>query len=64
MCVVKFDPVEKKLSQYKQKMPVSITVRSKASTVFSRSDVEIAGSSPARGMDVCLRYCVCVVLCR
>jgi hypothetical protein len=32
--------------------------RSEASTVFGRSNVEIAGSNPARGMDVCLRFSV------
>jgi hypothetical protein len=30
----------------------------RASTVFGRSNVEIAGSNPARGMDVCLRFYV------
>jgi hypothetical protein len=34
------------------------TERSKASTFFGRSNVEIAGSNPARGMDVCLRFSV------
>jgi hypothetical protein len=32
---------------------------SKASTVFGRSNVEIAGSNPARGMEVCLCCAVC-----
>jgi hypothetical protein len=32
--------------------------RSEASTVFGRSNVEIAGSNPARGVDVCLRVSV------
>jgi hypothetical protein len=43
-----------------------IAERSGASTVFGRSNVEIEGSNPARGMDVCLRFSVlcCVVLCR
>jgi hypothetical protein len=31
---------------------------SKLSTVFDRSNIEIAGSNPARGMDVCLRFSV------
>jgi hypothetical protein len=40
---------------------VSMAERSKASTVFGRSNIGIAGSNPTRGMDVC----VCVsVLCR
>jgi hypothetical protein len=41
--------------------PVSIVKRSEASTVFARSNVEIAGSNPARGMDVCL--CFSVLCC-
>jgi hypothetical protein len=42
-------------------MPISIAERSGASTVFGRSDVEIAGS----GMDVCLRFSVlCCPVCR
>jgi hypothetical protein len=46
-------------------MPVSIAERSNASTVFDRSDVEIAGSNPAQGMDVCLRFFVlCCPVCR
>jgi hypothetical protein len=41
-----------------------MTERSKASTVFGRSNIEIAGSNPARGMDVCPRFSVlcCPVL--
>jgi hypothetical protein len=38
--------------------PISIAERSETSTVFGRSNVEIAGSNPARGMDVCLRFSV------
>jgi hypothetical protein len=38
--------------------PVSISDRSEASTVFGPSNVEITGSNPARGMDVCLRFSV------
>jgi hypothetical protein len=49
------------LMPYFEFMPVSIAERSKASTVFGRSNVEIAGSNPARCMDVCL---CSVVLCR
>jgi len=32
--------------------------RSKASTVFCRSNIGIAGTNPARGMGVCLRLSV------
>jgi hypothetical protein len=35
-----------------------MAARSKASTVFGRSNIGIAGSNPARGMDVCLRLSV------
>jgi hypothetical protein len=32
--------------------------------IFARSNTEIVGSHPTRGMDVCVRlFCVCVVLC-
>jgi hypothetical protein len=49
----------------KKKAPISIAERSKASTVFGPSNVEIAGSNPARGMDVCLRFSVlCCPVCR
>jgi hypothetical protein len=38
-----------------------VAVRSKAWTVFARSNTGIVGSNPAQGMDVCLRlFCVCV----
>jgi hypothetical protein len=43
--------------------PVSTAARSKASTVFGRSNIGIAGSNPARGMDGCLRYSVFVLSC-
>jgi hypothetical protein len=42
-------------------LPVSIPERSKARTVYDRLNIEIAGSNPARGMDVCMFLC-CVVL--
>jgi hypothetical protein len=42
--------------------PVSIAERSKACTVYDRLNIEIAGSNPARGMDVCVCACFCVVL--
>jgi hypothetical protein len=35
-----------------------MAARSKASTVFGRSNIGIAVSNPARGMDVCLRFSV------
>jgi hypothetical protein len=39
-------------------MPVPIAELSKACTVYDRLKIEIAGSNPARGMDVCLRVSV------
>jgi hypothetical protein len=43
----------------------STAERSETSNVFGRSNVEIAGSNPARGMDVCLRFSVlCCPVCR
>jgi hypothetical protein len=35
-----------------------MAVRSKARTVFDRSNTGIGGSNPAQGMDVCLRFSV------
>jgi hypothetical protein len=35
--------------------------RSKARTVFGRSNTGIVGSNPTRGMDVCPRFCVFVL---
>jgi hypothetical protein len=40
-----------------------MAARSKSSTVFGRSNIGIAGSNPARGMNVCLRFCVFVLSC-
>jgi hypothetical protein len=39
-------------------MPASMAERSKASTVYDRSNIGIAGSNPASGMDVCPRVSV------
>jgi hypothetical protein len=39
-------------------MPVSIAERSKACTVYDRSNIGIAGSNSAWGMDVCPRVSV------
>jgi hypothetical protein len=38
-----------------------MAARSKDRTVFGRSNIGIAGSNPAQGMDVCPRF-FCVVL--
>jgi hypothetical protein len=40
-----------------------VAARSKAWTVFARSNTGIVGSKLTRGMDICVRlFCVCVVL--
>jgi hypothetical protein len=45
-------------------MPIAVAARSKAWTVFARSNAGIVGSNPAQGMDVSVRlFYVCVVLC-
>jgi hypothetical protein len=36
--------------------PVTVAARSKG---FARFNTGIVGSNPARGMDVCLRLCLC-----
>jgi hypothetical protein len=41
-------------------MPVTVDERSKAYTVFARSEAEIVGSNPTQGMDVCVRFSVCL----
>jgi len=39
-------------------MPAPMAARSKASTVFDRSNTGIVGLNPAQGMDVCPRFSV------
>jgi hypothetical protein len=36
-------------------MPITAAARSKACTVFARSNAGIVGSNPIQGMDVCVR---------
>jgi hypothetical protein len=44
-------------------VPITVTVRCKAWSVFARSNTGIVVSNPTWGMDVCVRlFCVCVVL--
>jgi hypothetical protein len=44
--------------------PITVTVLSKAWTLFARSNTGVMGSNPTRGMDVCVRFfCICAVLC-
>jgi hypothetical protein len=45
--------------------PITVAARSKAWTVFSRSNAGIMSSNPTRGMDVCMRlFCLCCFVCR
>jgi hypothetical protein len=49
---------------YNTFMQNTVAARSKAWTVFARSDAGIVDSNPTQGMDVCVRlFCVCIVLC-
>jgi hypothetical protein len=44
--------------------PITLGARSKAWTVFARSNAGVVGSNPTGGMDVCVRlFCVWVLLC-
>jgi hypothetical protein len=44
--------------------PITVAARSKAWTVFARSNAGIVGSNPTSGMDICLGlFCICIVLC-
>jgi hypothetical protein len=43
--------------------PVTVAARSKARTVFARSNAGVVGSKPTQCMDVYVRlFCVCAVL--
>jgi hypothetical protein len=44
--------------------PITLAARSKAWTVFNRSNAGVVGSNPTQAMDVYVRlFCVCLVLC-
>jgi hypothetical protein len=45
------------------RMPVTVTERSKACTVFARSEVVIVGSNPTQGMDILCVYVFILCLC-
>jgi hypothetical protein len=48
---------------YYYQQPITMATRSKAWTVFNRSNTGIVDSNPTRGIDVCARlFCVCAVL--
>jgi hypothetical protein len=43
------------------RLSITVVARSKARTVFARSNIEVVGSNPIQGMDVCLRLiCACL----
>jgi hypothetical protein len=45
-------------------LPITVATRYNVWTVFARLNAGIVGSSPTRGMGVCVRlFCVCAVLC-
>jgi hypothetical protein len=47
---------------YRYVVPITVAARSKAWTVFARSNAGIMGSSPTENMDVCVcLFCVCVL---
>jgi hypothetical protein len=49
---------------YRRCMPITVAARSKAWTVFARSNTGIVGTNPSPVMDVYVRlFCVCVLLC-
>jgi len=50
--------VSKGLCLYVPNEPVTLTSQSKVRTVFDRSNAEIVGLNPARGLDVCPRFSV------
>jgi hypothetical protein len=51
--------LEEPFKNYIGSVPITAAARSKAWTVFARSNAGIADSNPTEGMDIC----VCVVLC-
>jgi uncharacterized membrane protein len=60
----KIYPIAWKLSGMIENMPITLVARSKAWTVFARSNAGIVGSNPAWGMDVCVCiYSVFVLAC-
>jgi hypothetical protein len=52
------------MQMWRSPADITVAARSKAWTVFARSNTGIVDSNPTRGMDVCVSLlCVCVVLC-
>jgi hypothetical protein len=55
---------DKNIHRVEYRMPITVAARSKAWTVFVRSNTEIIGSNATWRMDVCVHlFCVCAVLC-
>jgi hypothetical protein len=50
--------IRKKNCEMVLNFPVPVAAQSKASTVFGRSNIGIAGLNPVRGMDVFPRFAV------
>jgi hypothetical protein len=55
--------IVRNLMFYRNYLPTTVAERSKAWTLFARSNSRIVGSNATQGMDVSVRlFCVCVVL--
>jgi hypothetical protein len=42
------------LHERRLQSPITVAARSKVSNVFARSNIELVGSNPIQGMDVCV----------
>jgi hypothetical protein len=62
-CQLHFSYSRRIVSPYRKIMPVAVTVRSKAWTVFAHSNTGIMGSNPTQDVDVFLRLFCVYVLC-
>jgi hypothetical protein len=51
--------------RYMNVKPITVVARSKARTIFARSNTGIVCSNPPRDMDICVRlFCLCCSMCR
>jgi hypothetical protein len=51
------------MGEYRRRsQPIAVAARSKARTVFSRSNAGIVGSNPTQGMDVCVPYTLLILI--
>jgi hypothetical protein len=56
-----YTPAHSNLLKLISKLPITVAARSKAWTVFVRSNAGIVGSNPTQDIDVCLcLFCVCM----